>query len=131
MERAVQIFAVVHLTVIGLSHIFAGRAWSQFFLWLRTKEEAGVLVVGAMSLWFGSIIVAFHGVWTGIPLVLTLLGWAQVLKALIYLTFPRYGLKRLQWAPIERHHIFKYPGFILLGLSGLLGYHLFADKIPV
>ena len=67
MERAIQIFAVVNLVVIGLSHVAQPRAWAEFFVALREKGDRGVFVVGFMSLAFGSLIVAFHNVWSGLP----------------------------------------------------------------
>ncbi len=128
MERAVQVFAIINLVIIGLSHIFQTHAWVDFFVPLRERGRAGVFVAAFMSLWFGSIIVAFHNVWTGIPIVLTLLGWAQVLKAFIYFVFPEFGLRKLQLPSHERAHQFIYPGVVFLGLAGLLGYHLFVTR---
>jgi hypothetical protein len=37
---------------------------------------------GFLALWFGTIIVAFHNVWSGLAMVVTLLGWAA--SALIW-----------------------------------------------
>ena len=119
METAVQIFGAIHLLVIGLSHILAPRAWADFFICLRARGESGVFVVGFMSLGFGSIIAAFHNVWSGIPAALTVIGWAQVVKALIYFCFPRFGLRRLEMVSVERARVF---AFVIL--AGLLIYHL-------
>ncbi len=83
IETGVEVFAIIHLGTVGISHILAHRTWARFFIWLRSREEPGVFVVAFLSLGMGSIIVAFHPVWTGIPLVLTLFGWSQVLKAVI------------------------------------------------
>ncbi len=126
METAVQTFAVIHLGIVGLSHVLAPRAWAEFFILLRGKGHAGVFVVGFMSLWFGSIVAAFHNLWSGIPAVLTILGWAQVLKALIYFTYPAHGLRALATVSVERARVFIYAGFFLLALAGLFGYHLWA-----
>lgn len=124
MERAVQIFASVNFLVVGLSHILAHRAWADFFVGLRRRGEAGVFAVAFMSLWFGSIVVAFHSVWRGIPLTLTVIGWAQVVKALIYFCFPAFGLRRLEIVSIERSRMFVFPGVFLVALAALLVYHL-------
>src|SRR3954467_3715120 len=97
MEHAVQIYAIINLTVIGISHVVRPRVWVDFFVVLRDRGEAGVFAVALFKLIFGSIIVAFHNVWSGIPLVLTALGWANVIKALLYLTFPVIGLRRFQF----------------------------------
>ena len=123
-ETSVQIFAIIHLTTIGLSHIVAHRTWAEFFVQLRSKGKPGVFVVAFMSLGFGSIVAAFHPVWSGIPLVLTLLGWAQVLKGLLYFCLPGFGLRRLELVSMERSRMFMAPGFAFVAFAGLLLYHL-------
>ena len=60
MERAVQIYAIINLTVIGISHVVRPRVWVDFFVFLRERGEAGVFAVALLNLIFGSIIVAFH-----------------------------------------------------------------------
>lgn len=120
MENAVEIFAFVHFTVIGLSHVFAPRGWVRFFVWLRSKGEAGVFVVGMMSLWFGSIIVAFHNVWTGWATLLTVVGWTQVFKGALYLVFPQVGLKTLERVSEEKSREFVYAGAGLLAVLAVL-----------
>lgn len=124
MERAIQIYAVVNFVVIGISHTVQPRAWVDFFSAIRERGEAGVFAVAFLSLSFGSLIVAFHNVWSGIPLVLTLVGWAQVVKALIYFAFPAFGLRKLQIPSQERPGLFVIPGLLFLALATLLGYHL-------
>lgn len=105
---------------MGVSHITAHRAWAEFFIGLRERGHAGVIVVGFISLGFGSMIAAFHPVWTGVPLVLTLLGWAQVLKGFLYLSVPSFGLKKLEMVTLERSWIFAVPGVAFLVLAALL-----------
>ena len=124
MERAIQVFAMINLVTVGLSHVLQPRAWAEFYVALRDKGDRGVFVVGFMSLAFGSLIVAFHNVWSGLPMVLTILGWAQVLKGLVYFTFPSYGLRKLGIVDVERARMFVWPGLALLVIAGLLGYHL-------
>jgi len=124
MERAVQIYAIINLMVIGISHVVRRRVWVDFFVFLRERGEAGVFAVGFLNLIFGSIIVAFHNVWSGVPLILTLLGWANVMKALLYFTFPAFGLRKLQFLSHERAKLIVGGGIVFLLLAGALGYHL-------
>jgi len=120
MERAIEIFAVIHLGVMGLSHILAPRAWADFFVQLREKGHPGVFAVGFMSLIFGSIIAAFYNVWSGSQMVLTLLGWAQVLKATLYFLFPAYGMRGLRRVDPEKSQHFIIAGVALLLLAGVI-----------
>ncbi|NNF12082.1 MAG: hypothetical protein HKN72_02595 [Gemmatimonadetes bacterium] len=117
LQTMVQVFAVVHLVTVGLSHIAAHQAWAGFFIRVRDQGEPGVLMVGLMSLGFGSVIVAFHPVWSGLPLALTLFGWAQVVKGVLYLCIPSYGLKKLGLVSLDRSRMFLAPGFFLLALA--------------
>ncbi|HYH44907.1 MAG TPA: hypothetical protein VEG34_04430 [Thermoanaerobaculia bacterium] len=126
MERAVQLFALVQLTVIGLSHLILPRPWAEFFLLLRSKGTAGAFFNGFLSLGFGSVIVAFHQVWSGPALALTLLGCAQVLKALLIFAVPGYGVRGLARVSLERAWEFRVAGVVLLLFAGLCGYLLAA-----
>ena len=127
MERAVQIFAVIQFLIMGLSHIVRPRAWSEFFLLLRNKGVAGAFLNGFLSLVMGSVIVAFHPVWSGIPLILTLIGWAQVLKSILIFIVPGYAERSLEKMPIDNPRSFIAAGIVLLTICGLLLYHLIAS----
>lgn len=122
MERAIEIFAGIQFLVIGLSHLVQPRVWVEFFTWLRGKGYAGVFVNGFLSLGFGSIIVAFHNVWNGLPMVLTLIGWAQVIKGLLSFVWPQLGMRGLQRVAPERAGEFRVGGVLFLALAVLMAY---------
>ena len=126
MEHAVQIYAIINFVVIGMSHVVRPRVWVDFFVFLRERGEAGVFAVALLNLIFGSIIVSFHNVWSGIPLVLTVLGWANVVKALLYLMFPAIGLRRFQSLSHERANLIVVGGIVFLLLAGVLGYYVWS-----
>lgn len=126
MERAIEILAAVQFLVIGLSHILQPRVWVDFFTWLRAKGHAGVFVNGFLSLTFGSLIVAFHNVWTGLPTVLTVIGWAQIVKALVSFVMPQWGMRGLQRVSYDRAHEFVAGGVAFLALSALMLYIVLA-----
>lgn len=125
MERAIEFLVAVQGTVIALSHIFQPRAWVDFFVWLRDKGRAGVFVNGFLSLWFGGMIVAFHNVWEGLPMIVTLLGWAQIVKASVAFVLPDLSLKGLQRVSYERSSDFVWGGLVFLALSGVCWYLVF------
>ena len=81
---------------------------------------AGVFIEGFLLLNFGAIIVAFHNVWHGPEVLLTLVGWAQVLKALGRFLAPKVGLRVMQRATQERAWYFQIGGVVALLLSGFL-----------
>ena len=57
-------------------------------------------------------------------MVLTIMGWGQVAKALIYFAFPDFGLRQLGIPTNERAYTFVIGGVALLLLAAVLGYHL-------
>ena len=122
MEKATEFFAALMWTVVGLSHMAQPRAWVEFFVWLRGKGPAGAFVNGFLALGFGAFIVSFHNVWTGLPMVLTLLGWAQVLKGLLAFVAPRLSLWSMSRVSHERSREFVIAGAFALALAGVLWY---------
>jgi hypothetical protein len=124
MERAIEILAVIQLTVIGVSHIVYHRAWAEFFIWLRGKGDPGVFANGFLSLTAGSLIFSFHQVWTGIPLALTLFGILNILKAANCFLFPERAMRSMQRVSLERSREFVGAGALSLVLAAVLAYGL-------
>ena len=120
MEQATQVFAAISFLVIGLSHLGQPRSWVAFYQALAARGTAGVFLEGFLLLNFGAIIVAFHNVWHGPALLLTLIGWAQVLKGLGRFLAPQVGLRVMQRATPERAWYFQLGGVVALLLSGFL-----------
>jgi uncharacterized protein YjeT (DUF2065 family) len=120
MELAVQKLAIVNFFVIGLSHIIQPRAWAQFFIDIREKGATGSFIVAFIHFPLGALIVAFHNVWHGLPMILTFIGYALVLKGLVYFIFPKHGLKSLSRVSLEKSWEFVAGGIFSIGLSGLL-----------
>src|SRR5512145_3169236 len=116
MDRAIEIYAGIQFLVIGLSHLLQPRAWVDFFVVLREKGNAGVFANAFLSLVFGSVIVGFHNVWTGLPMVLTIVGWAQVVKSLVGFVLPQVSMRGLQRVSTERAWQFQVGGVVFLAL---------------
>src|SRR6185436_9038448 len=93
MEQATQVFAAVSLLVIGLSHLLQPKVWVAYFQALTAQGPPGAFVEGFLCLSFGGIIVGFHNVWQGPALLLTLLGWTQVLKGLGRFVLPQLAIR--------------------------------------
>ena len=124
MERALELFAAIHFLIVGLSHVLQPRAWADFFIWLRERGHAGVFVHGFLSLGFGSMILAFHNVWSGLPSVLTAVGCAYTFKAALCFLWPATQMRSLHRVSHERAWEFIVPGVVFVGLGGMLSYSL-------
>ena len=120
MEIAVEKFVAVAFLVIGLSHIFQPRAWSEFFVRFRENGATGSLQLGLLHLPLGLLIVVFHNVWHGFPMIVTLIGWAQLLKAYLYLIWPAHGLRMLGVVSVEQSWRFGVGGLFSIVVSGAI-----------
>ncbi|MCY7374453.1 MAG: hypothetical protein LH472_00570 [Pyrinomonadaceae bacterium] len=72
----------------------------------------------------GAIIVAFHNVWRGIPMILTLLGCGLLVKGFVNFVFPKFGLKTLERVSPEKSWEFVVAGIFSIGIALLLLYSL-------
>ena len=125
MERSVEILAVVFLGVIGLSHLVQPRVWVGFFILLRSKGEVGAFFDGFLHLLPAGIIIGFHNVWSGVPVLLTLLGWAFLIKSLLRFCIPKVAVTVWARVSLERAWEFQVAGAGILILVGLLGYSVY------
>jgi uncharacterized protein YjeT (DUF2065 family) len=120
MEQEIQVFAAISFLVIGLSHLVQPKAWIDYFQVLAAKGTTGAFLEGFLLLNFGAIIVAFHNVWQGPAVVLTLIGWSQVLKGLIRFVFPEVALRLMRRMTMDRAWQMQASGVFALGVSGFL-----------
>jgi hypothetical protein len=126
MERSVEVFAIILFGVLGLSHILQPKAWAEFFILLRGKGEAGAFVDGLVNLPLAGVIIGFHNRWSGIPVVLTLVGWGLLIKSLIRFCVPKLGLRVMARVSLERSWECQVAGAGLVAPAGLLGYGIYA-----
>lgn len=126
VQRFVEWFVFLGFLVVGISHIAQARAWDEFFALLRAKGRAGVIVNGLLALTFGSIVVAGHNVWGGLPTIVTLVGWAQLLKGFLHLAVPGIGERSLQMAETNPLNRFRIGGAVMLAVDVPIGWLIFA-----
>ena len=126
MERSVEVLAAILFAVIGLSHVLRPQAWVEFFIRLRGMGEVGAFVDGFLNLPLGAFIVAFHHAWSGIPAVLTVIGWCLFLKGMIRFCAPKQALRMMARVSVERGWEFQVAGGFLIVLAGIVGFGAYA-----
>lgn len=119
MEVGIERLAALAFIVTGLSHIAAPCAWVRFFAILRDQGEAGGLINAYVHMPLGLLILAFHPVWSGPQLLVTLVGAALTFKGLLYFIWPALALKSMKRVTEERAWQFRVAGLfaLLLGLA--------------
>lgn len=126
MERSVEILAIVWFGVLGLSHIVQPRAWVAFFLLLVGKGESGAFVDGFLNLSMGAAIIGFHNIWSGLPVVLTLVGWALLVKSMVRFLAPKQAVRIMSRVSLQRAWEVQVAGAGLVVLAAVLGYGVYA-----
>jgi hypothetical protein len=126
VERSVEVLAIILFGVLGLSHLAQPKAWVNYFIRLRGLGDTGAFVDGFVNLALAAIVIAFHNVWSGTAMVLTLLGWALLIKGSIRFCAPKFALRMMARVAVERSWEFQAAGAGLLGVAGLLVYTVYA-----
>jgi uncharacterized protein YjeT (DUF2065 family) len=123
-ELSVEKLTALVFFVTGVSHIVQPRVWVRFFILLREKGEVGIFLNGLIHFPLGAFIVAFHSVWHGFPVIVTLIGWGLTVKSTIYFLFPRYGVRMLGKISLERSWHFVVAGVFSVVLAAVIAYPL-------
>jgi uncharacterized protein YjeT (DUF2065 family) len=122
VAEGVETFAALYFLVIGLSHVVQPRAWVELFRMLQGYGRAGAFMEGFLSLALGAFIVAFHNVWSGPEIVLTLIGWAQVAKGALRFVAPQLGLRAYEKVSLERAWQFQVGGVLSIAIGIFLAF---------
>ena len=123
--QAVELVALISLAIVGLSHIVQPGVWVRYFSTLAEQGSNGVVTsVATLQFMPAVVIVAFHQVWTGPGIVLTLFGWALLAKCTAALVFPGFGESGLALARRKENTGFIAAGVMLLFVAGASGWAL-------
>ena len=120
MEKSIAIFAIINFAIIGLSHFLQHEGWREFFHLLHSKGRPGAFANGFLTLIAGSLIVAFHNVWTGVPVILTLIGWAYLVKSLAIFVYPDWNLRSMESVQHASKLKSRIAGAVLLAVAVVL-----------
>ena len=124
MEAGIERLAALCCFVVGLSHIVQPRGWAELFLHWREKGTTGVFYTALLHFRARRLHCRVSQRLARYSLVVTLLGWGWTVKGLLYLIYPKQGMRTLARVSLEKSHEFVIAGVVLLVLSGLIAYSL-------
>src|SRR3954454_4291799 len=122
METGIARLAALAFLITGLSHLAAPSAWARFFIDLRARGEPGGLLNGFVHIPLGLLILAFHPVWHGPALLITLIGCALTFKGTLYFLWPRLALASMAHVSEEKTGRFRIAGAASLLLGLVIGW---------
>lgn len=115
------------LVITSLSHIAAPKAWARFFIDMREKGEVAGFYNAYVHIPLGLLIVAFHPVWSGPGLLVTLIGCALTLKGTLYFLWPGLALRSMAHVSEESAWKFRVAGVPGLALGLVIGWIAFGQ----
>jgi len=120
-QRAIEIFAFLNFTIVGLSLLLQPMAWARYFAWMRREGDAGAVIYGLLCVLWGSLIVSFHREWNGLLVILPIFGVIQLTEGAVFLIAPSAGLKLMAVFNETNLGLFRLLGLIALVLAAVIG----------
>ena len=122
MEDAIERLTALALLVTSLSHITAPRIWARLFIRIRGLGTEAGFINGWIHMPLGLLIVAFHPVWSGPGLLVTVLGVGLTVKGALHFCFPQLSQRTLAHVSEERAWGFQVAGVVGLALAAGAGW---------
>ena len=88
MEQAIELMTGIVMFVLGASFMAQSDAWKAWFEDIRLDTSSRALPIGAFALALSAFIVAFHPVWSGFFMLVTIIGVLGIVEGSLYLLFP-------------------------------------------
>ena len=103
--------------VFGLSMLF-NKKWITVAVEEMVQNQGVMLLAGLVALIMGLTLVALNNIWTsGLPLLITILGWLTLLKGAVILLFPNFTTSYYKKMLTERALLL---GGIVVTILGIL-----------
>ena len=112
-----KMFAVIYL-FIGLGMLMSPGHYKKMMD--EIMKNAGILYFGAiLATLAGFLIITFHNVWEGWPIIITIFGWLALVKGFALFVFPS---SFDAWMKYFKKINMAYLGVVVLALGLLFGY---------
>jgi len=112
-----RMFGLIFM-VLGLSMLL-NKKWTEQAIEEMMKNPGLIWITGFITLTLGAVVVAVNDVWTsGLPLVITILGWLTFFKGAFILVSPEKA--GAYYHKMNKVKIFSVGGLIILIIGFLL-----------
>ncbi|MCK5611529.1 hypothetical protein KAR91_57190 [Candidatus Pacearchaeota archaeon] len=112
-----KLFAVVYL-FIGLGMLMSSKHYKNMLLEMM-KDSSMFYFGGILATIAGFLIVNAHNVWTGWPILISVIGWLALLKGFMLLVFPEHFKF---WGKLFKKWNMSTLGVFVIAMGFLFGY---------
>ncbi len=114
-------FAVgLSLLFFSISWIFRQKDWLSLIEHVESKGNRAILLVGVINTAVGSFILGFHWIWTGMSLIVSVIGIFFLLRGFLCLTCPQWVLKKIQKVMKRGKTNLRIAGLVTIIISGAI-----------
>ena len=121
MELAVERIAALSFILIGLSHLAAPAAWAALFAAWRDEGPVGGIRNGLLNAPFALLILGFHQVYVWPAILITLTGWALLVKTATNLLAPAWSIRNQAKVDNGEHWRYRVAGVFAVAVGLLFG----------
>jgi uncharacterized protein YjeT (DUF2065 family) len=122
MEQSIEFMTGVCFTILGLSLFLRTTEWSEWASHLKARGAKASIVIGMVNLLLGSFILAFHWVWEGLAMIVTVFGVLFIFRSIVLLMFPNVFPYMLARMTSYFKCLFKVAGAVVFILGSVLLY---------
>ena len=116
----VAFFFAVFVALFAFFALFAAGA--RFFVAMRDKSPVPGFLHAWIHIPLGLLILAFHPVWSGPGLIVTLIGAGLTLKGTLMFVRPQLAMRSLAHVSEDKVAGFRIAGFVSLALGLICGW---------
>lgn len=122
MEYAIELMVGICFLVLGLSIFLRTHDWIGWVGHIKQQGRNASLVLGVVNLLLGSFILAFHWVWEGLAMIVTIFGVLFTFRSVILLLCPGFLPKMLECLTPRLNGVFKLAGVIVTLIGAIVLY---------
>jgi len=126
MENAIAVAAVAGpaYLVLGLSLLVYSKSWQKLIAKWQ-KDHFSLIAIMIMTLILGLVVLRMYSAWeTNVWILVTITGWAMVLKGAFYLLAPERWIK--DWVAMAKSEgLIGLGGVVTIAIGAVLSYHVY------
>ncbi|MFC1615910.1 hypothetical protein ACFL21_02110 [Patescibacteria group bacterium] len=91
MELSIFIAKIIAVTYIAISfgQLFSGISYEKMYQDIM-KSSGLMVMIGLFGIIIGFLLIEYHNIWVkDWPVIITIIGWAAVIKGCLFLAFPK------------------------------------------
>lgn len=117
MEQSIELMTGIVLLVLSLSFLLRAEDWAAWCDNVRQRDRFHALPIGMFALSLSAFMVAFHQVWEGFFLLVTVIGLLGIVEGMFYLLFPGSLRGILSVMSTRYKPILRFYGLVMAGLA--------------